>query len=160
MTWIETIIKFKTDFVCSNSGSILQIGFNKYVADSIQAHKPSSHTIIEINSQAYLCALEWSKNKPHVTVLFGDWFKLLVRDEIPKVDGVLFNISFDSRIEFINDLIEKCLNLGGKFTYWDDERYKGIDLILEFEDISFTEKDGQKKTYLMPKYTLRNKTLN
>lgn len=77
MKWEHPIMKKHAEVVCKNSGDILEIGFGMGIsANYIQQHNIKSHTIVEIYPDIIAIAKEWSKNKPNVTILEGDWYEL------------------------------------------------------------------------------------
>jgi len=52
MDWEDSIMKASADYVCSNGGDILEIGFGMGIsAGHIQANSISSHTIVENHPQ-------------------------------------------------------------------------------------------------------------
>tara|TARA_Y100000592_G_C5338028_1_gene252793 strand:+ start:57 stop:683 length:627 start_codon:yes stop_codon:yes gene_type:complete len=84
--WEDLMMKKHAEVVCQNGGDILEIGFGMGIsADYIQTQDINSHTIIEQDKQIYEKLLEWSKDKPNVKTIFGDWITNLPEQ---KFDGV------------------------------------------------------------------------
>ena len=77
MDWERKIMKAHADYICSNGGDILEIGFGMGIsANYIQAHNIKSHTIIESHPQVYNKAQEWAEDKPNVNIILGDWYNV------------------------------------------------------------------------------------
>ena len=93
------LMKEHADFVCGIGGDILEIGFGMGIsADFIQENNPKSHTIIEIHPQIIEKAKEWAKDKPNVTIIEGDWVKVLpnltegnILVALKKFDGIFYD---------------------------------------------------------------------
>ena len=72
------------------NGDVLEIGFGwGNAADCIQAHKPKSHTIIEMDPENAKRAKTWAAKHKNVTVIQNHWTK-----EVPKLgtfDAIFFN---------------------------------------------------------------------
>src|SRR6056300_4109 len=84
--WEDLMMKKHAEIVCQNGGDILEIGFGMGIsADYIQSHNIKSHTIIENDKKIYEKLLEWSKDKPNVKTIFGDWITSLPEQ---KFDGI------------------------------------------------------------------------
>ena len=84
--WEDLMMKKHAEVVCQNGGDILEIGFGMGIsADYIQSHNIKSHTIIENDKKVYEKLLEWSKDKPNVKTIFGDWITNLPEQ---KFDGI------------------------------------------------------------------------
>jgi len=87
--WEHPIMKKHAEVVCQNGGDILELGFGMGIsADYIQSHDIKSHTIIEKDKKVYEKLLEWSKDKPNVKTIFGNWSNNLPKE---KYDGVFFD---------------------------------------------------------------------
>ena len=77
--WEDLMMKKHAEIVCQNGGDILEIGFGMGIsADYIQSYNIKSHTIIENDKKIYEKLLEWSKDKPNVKTIFGDWITNLL----------------------------------------------------------------------------------
>lgn len=64
--------------VGDSKGDILDIGFGLGIsANYFLELGVKSYTCIEIDEQVYQTALEWSEDKPNVTIIKGDWFDIL-----------------------------------------------------------------------------------
>ena len=92
-SWETPIMEKMANWVCSNGGDILEVGFGMGIASNfIQKHNIDSHTICEINPDVITNLKKWSSDKPNVKILEGDWFDN--RDRLEKYDGILFD-TFD-----------------------------------------------------------------
>jgi spermidine synthase len=75
MDWETELMQRHAEIVCQRGGHILEIGFGMGIsADFIQQQSIQSHTIVEVNPQILERAIEWSQDKPNVTIIEGDWF--------------------------------------------------------------------------------------
>lgn len=82
--------------VNKHKGDILDIGFGLgYSANYFLELGVKSYTCIEINEEIYSKALEWSKDKSNVTILFGDWIDILPSLN-KKFDGIFMDTYGDS----------------------------------------------------------------
>ena len=80
-----------TDIVCENGGDILEIGFGAGItADKIQSHNIKTHTIIEKDEFFFKELLKWSKHKPNINAIKGDWITSIPNDK--KYDGIFLDL--------------------------------------------------------------------
>jgi len=118
MDWETPIMQAKADYVCSNGGNILELGFGMGIsATAIQGHNIESHTICEIHPQVLQKLNEWSKDKSNVTILDGDWFTNV--HKMTKYDGILFDTHDDPNDKKFKDIIPLIANKGCKITWWN-----------------------------------------
>lgn len=127
----KPLMEYLARLVSKNGGHILEVGFGLHLsADEIQLNKNvKSHTIIEIHPEIYQKALEWSKNKPNVKIILGDWV-----DVIPtitdKFDGILHDTHRDRNIPKFLDMVSSVCNTGCIVGFFEckvfDNRMTGI----------------------------------
>ena len=78
MDWEDSLMKKHADYVCSNGGDILEIGFGMGIsANYIQQNNPASHTIVENHPQIIEKAKQWAAGKSNVTITL--WYLRLRR---------------------------------------------------------------------------------
>ena len=109
----KELMEFYSNIVSQNGGDVLDVGFGLgYSADAIYKNV-GNYSCIEGNAQIYKNALEWAKDKPNVTIYFGNWI-----DVIPtltrKFDGIFMDTYLDdnySKFEEYAKLIanENCV---------------------------------------------------
>ena len=122
MEWETPIMEEHAKIATENGGDILEIGFGMGICSNfIQQHNIKSHTIIEINDQVFERLLEWSKDKPNVIPIKGDWF-----DSIPnkKYNGVMYDTWEDKNFKNFIPTIKKYLKPKGIITYYDQHTKK------------------------------------
>jgi len=135
--WETHLMKAHADFVCEMGGDILEIGFGMGIsADFIQKNNPRSHTIIEIHPQIIEKAKEWAKDKPNVTILEGDWVKILptltegsIRVTTRKFDGIFYDaistpLGWDFH-EQVPDLFHPHLKANTRMSHWNPLDFPG-----------------------------------
>ena len=117
-SWEKPIMKKMAEWVCSNGGDILEVGFGMGIASNfIQKHNIDSHTICEINPDVITNLKKWSSDKPNVKILEGDWFDN--RDKLKKYDGILFDTYEDSNLfYFVEKFVHTICKSDTKFTIW------------------------------------------
>ena len=156
MSWLDSIMKAKADYVCENGGDILEIGFGMGIsADYIQANNPSSHTIVEIHPQVIEKLKVWAQNKSNVTIIEGDWFD--IKESLATYDGILFDTWNDNnRNEFVNSL-SSLVKANCKMTWWNNLTDSDDPLFINgttYEAISINPVDNiyfNSNTYYLPK---------
>ena len=119
MNWEAPIMEKSAEFICHNSGDVLEIGFGMGIcADYIQAQGVNSHTIIELHPQILERLNTWASGKSNVTVIEGDWANLSLTDTY---DGIFLDTYGDDdvRSSFKAFALEK-IKSGGKITYWNN----------------------------------------
>jgi len=120
MDWEDPLMKKHAEVVCQDGGHILEIGFGLGIsANYIQEEDILSHTIIEINDDIYEILLEWSKDKPNVIPIKGDWFELSDTLESDKYDGIFYDgYGGQNEMKIIDFAIKHTKN-NGIFTYFN-----------------------------------------
>ena len=115
MSWEAPIMEKSAEFICHNSGDVLEIGFGMGIcADYIQSQGVNSHTIIELHPQILERLNAWASGKSNVTVIEGDWADLSLTDTY---DGIFLDTFGDDgvRSSFKAFALEK-IKSGGKIT--------------------------------------------
>ena len=117
-SWETPIMKKMSEWVCSNGGDILEVGYGMGIASNfIQQQKINSHTICEINDDVLSNLKEWSSDKPNVKILEGDWFDNI--DKMKTYDGILFDTFDDTNLfYFVEEVVYELSKKDTKFTIW------------------------------------------
>lgn len=129
MDWEDKLMSASAAYVCSNGGDILEIGFGMGIsAGYIQSHNINSHTIIENHSQVIPKAKQWAKDKPNVTIIEGDWYK--IKDTLFMYDGLFFDTYCDENLNNFSSSLSSLVKKGGLVTWWNclskEENYFNI----------------------------------
>jgi hypothetical protein len=159
MDWEAPIMEKSAEFICHNSGDILEIGFGMGIcADYIQAQGVNSHTIIELHPQIIERLNTWASGKPNVTIIEGDWANLSLTDTY---DGIFLDTFGDNNWDNFKVFALDKIKSGGKITYWNNNEEEhnphAFDSV-NYDQISVTPDDNYytniKNTYYMPKIEL------
>jgi len=128
MDWEKPIMKAHADYICSNGGDILEIGFGMGIsADYIQANNIKSHTIVECHPQVYNKAQEWAEDKPNVNIILGDWYD--VRNFLSAYDGLFFDTwGYNKNGAEFKDIIKYLMKKNGLATWWNSYNKKDNQL--------------------------------
>lgn len=125
MGWEKPIMEKVADLLCFNSGDVLNIGFGMGIVDGyIQTHNPNSHTIIE-NHPDVIRHIKETGWENRANFIYTKW-----QEQIGKIgpfDGIYLDTWADARIQYVNDLLDQCLKVGGRFSIWHND--------LEFKQI-------------------------
>lgn len=119
MGWEKPIMEKVADLLCFNSGDVLNIGFGMGIVDTyIKERNPKSHTIIEYHPDViqHIKETGWESK---ANFIYTKW-----QDQIGKIghfDGIYLDTWSDNRVPYINDLLEKNLKVGGRFSIWHNE---------------------------------------
>ncbi len=116
MGWERPVMKKVSELLCFNNGDILNIGFGMGIVDSyIQEYNPKSHTIVECHPDVitHIKEIGWDKD---CHFIFGRWQDHI--NDMGPFDSIYLDTWNDSRIPHINELLEKCLKVGGIFSMW------------------------------------------
>ena len=159
MNWEIPIMEKSAEFICHNSGDILEIGFGMGIcADYIQAQGVNSHTIVEIHPQILERLNTWASGKSNVTIIEGDWANLSFTDTY---DGIFLDTFGDENLDKFKEFALNRIKSGGKITYWnnnEDEDNPYEFSSISYERISITPDDNgyteMKNDYFMPKVEL------
>jgi protein arginine N-methyltransferase 2 len=137
MSTAETELMRETaSILCSNSGSVLNVGFGMGIIDSyIREHNPNEHCIIEAHPQVYEKALEMGFN-----VEFGKWEDIIdgYISEGKTFDSIYFDtFTFDyeksPQWAPFTKLVPKLLNPNGIYSYFNEiaSKIEGVEEIIE-----------------------------
>jgi hypothetical protein len=120
MDWERELMKAHVDIL--PNGDILEIGFGMGISSQyIQDKGVKSHSICEVNPQILEKLKEWSKDKPNVIIIEGDWVETL-----PKTNKTFDGIFYDAdcrNISEVRRVVEPLLNSEGVFTYFEPQGY-------------------------------------
>ena len=118
MDWEDKLMSASAAYVCSNGGDILEVGFGMGIsARYIQSHNINSHTIIENHPQILPKAKQWVKDKPNVTIVEGDWYK--IKDTLSMYDGLFFDTYRDDNLEHFSSSLFPLVKKDGLITWWN-----------------------------------------
>lgn len=127
MGWERPLMKRVSEILTFNKGDVLNIGFGMGIIDGyIRDENPNSHTVIEYHPDViyYIKENGW-ENKANF--IYSKW-----QDQIGKIgpfDSIYLDTWNDRRVPYINDLLDKCLKVGGVFSIWYNKLE--LDMILE-----------------------------
>ena len=158
MNWEASIMEKSAEFICHNSGDILEIGFGMGIcSDYIQAQGVNSHTIVEIHPEIIEKLKVWADGKSNVTIVEGDWNSV---SGLSTYDGIFIDTYGDDNWSSFKDFALAKAKSGAKITYWNnftDKRNEHSFDSVSFDDISVTPDDNTyftSNTYHMPKVEL------
>ena len=158
MNWETSIMEKSAEFICHNSGDVLEIGFGMGIcSDYIQAQGVNSHTIVEIHPEIIEKLKVWADGKSNVTIVEGDWNSI---EDLSTYDGIFIDTYGDDNWTRFKDFALAKAKSGAKITYWNnftDKRNEHSFDSVSFDDISVTPDDNTyftSNTYHMPKVEL------
>ena len=158
MSWETSIMEKSAEFICHNSGDVLEIGFGMGIcSDYIQAQGVNSHTIVEIHPEIIEKLKIWADGKSNVTIVEGDWNSV---SGLSTYDGIFIDTYGDDNWSSFKDFALAKAKSGAKITYWNnftDKRNEHSFDSVSFDDISVTPDDNTyftSNTYHMPKVEL------
>ena len=158
MNWETSIMEKSAEFICHNSGDVLEIGFGMGIcSDYIQAQGVNSHTIVEIHPEIIEKLKVWADGKSNVTIVEGDWNSV---NGLSTYDGIFIDTYGDDNWASFKDFALAKAKSGAKITYWNnftDKRNEHSFDSVSFDDISVTPDDNTyftSNTYNMPKVEL------
>ena len=158
MSWETSIMEKSAEFICHNSGDVLEIGFGMGIcSDYIQAQGVNSHTIVEIHPEIIEKLKVWADGKSNVTIVEGDWNSV---SGLSTYDGIFIDTYGDDNWSSFKDFALAKAKSGAKITYWNnftDKRNEHSFDSVSFDDISVTPDDNTyftSNTYHMPKVEL------
>ena len=135
MTWEAPIMEKVAEFICHNSGDILEIGFGMGIcSDYIQAQGVNSHTIIEIHPQVLERLNTWASGKSNVTIIEGDWNTV---SGLSTYDGIFLDTFGDESLDNFKTFALSKVKSGGKITYWNNEERE--DNLYSFDSVSYEQ---------------------
>jgi len=155
MNWEDGLMKKHADYVCTNGGDILEIGFGMGIsANYIQQNNPASHTIVENHPQIIVKAKEWAQGKSNVTIIEGPWIDNL--SQLSEYDGVFYDTYGDTDLDSFGEHLPSLVKEGGVATWWNSkgetENVFGIEgVAYEHVDISAPDNNYYiKNIYYLP----------
>jgi len=158
MSWEAPIMEKSAEFICHNSGDVLEIGFGMGIcSDYIQAQGVNSHTIVEIHPEIIEKLKVWANGKSNVTIVEGDWSSV---NGLSTYDGIFIDTYGDENWSSFKDFALAKAKSGTKITYWNnftDKRNEHSFDSVSFDDISVSPDDNTyftSNTYHMPKVEL------
>ena len=114
----KSITEIYSYVVSQNRGDVLDVGFGMGFSANKISKLADSYTCIEINPQIYKTAKEWSKDKPNVEIIFGDWI-----DVIPtlnkKFDGIFFDTHNAPNSHLAEEYAKSISKEGTIFSHWN-----------------------------------------
>jgi len=116
MGWERPLMKKIANILTESKGDVLNIGFGMGIVDQyIYELKPNTHTIIEYHPDviAYIKENNWETK---ANFIFTKWQEQI--GILGPFDSIYLDTWDDKRIPFINELLDKCLKVGGIFTIW------------------------------------------
>ena len=155
MNWEDGLMKKHADYVCTNGGDILEIGFGMGIsANYIQQNNPASHTIVENHPQIIVKAKEWAQGKSNVTIIEGSWIDNL--SQLSEYDGVFYDTYGDTDLDSFGEHLPSLVKEGGVATWWNSkgetENVFGIEgVAYEHVDVSAPDNNYYTKNiYYLP----------
>ena len=132
----QSLMKMYSYIVCQNGGSVLDVGFGMGFSANEMSKLADHYTCIEINPQVYERASEWAKNKPNVTIIFGDWVDIIPK-MTSKYDGIFMDTHDDPNYykfeEYCKNIAnENCiLSIFNYFTIKDSDQLNYYNYVIE-----------------------------
>jgi len=158
MDWEAIIMEKSAEYICHNSGDVLEIGFGMGIcSDYIQAQGVNSHTIIEIHPQIIEKLKVWAEDKSNITIIEGDWNDV---NGLSTYDGIFIDTYGDDNWNSFKSFALNKAKDGAKITYWnnfDSENNEHSFDSISFESISISPDSNSYMngdTYYMPKVEL------
>ena len=158
MSWESAIMQKCAEFICHNSGDVLEIGFGMGMcSDYIQAQGVNSHTIVEIHPQIIEKLKIWANDYSNVTIIEGDWNST---DNLSTYDGIFIDTYGDDNWNNVKPFVLNKSKDGAKITYWnnfDSENNEHSFDSISFESISISSDSNtymNGNIYYMPKVEL------
>ena len=156
MNWEAPIMEKSAEFICHNSGDILEIGFGMGLcSDYIQAQGVNSHTIVEIHPQIIERLNAWASGKSNVTIIEGDWNSV---GGLSTYDGIFIDTYGDENWSNFKTFALAKAKSGAKITYWNnfEKEYDPYSFSsISFEKIAVTPDSNTyteiQNYYYMPK---------
>lgn len=114
----KSLTEIYSHIVCQNKGDVLDVGFGMGFSANKMSELSDTYTCIEINPQIYETAKEWAKDKPNVTILFGDWIDIIPTLD-KKFDGIFMDTHDDSNYSKFEDYCKLISNDGCILSIWN-----------------------------------------
>ena len=118
MSWEAPIMEKSAEFICHNSGDVLEIGFGMGIcADYIQAQGVNSHTIVEIHPEIIEKLKVWANGKSNVTIVEGDWSSV---NGLSTYDGIFYDTWGDDSRNNFTTVLPTLTKPGCRATWWNN----------------------------------------
>ena len=156
MDWEDGLMKASADYICSNGGDILEIGFGMGIsAGYIQSNNINSHTIVENHPQIIEKLKTWAEDKPNVIIVEGDWYD--VKDSLSTYDGIFYDTFGEDDWSKFGSELSSFVKSGTKVTWWnnnsEESNIHNIDGV-EYEAINVNPPSNfyfNSSVYYLPK---------
>lgn len=122
----KSITEIYSYVVCQNKGDVLDVGFGMGFSANKMSELADTYTCIEINPQIYETAKEWAKDKPNVTILFGDWIDIIPTLD-KKFDGIFFDTHNDPNSHLAEEYAKLVSKEGTIFSHWNYFQIRDIN---------------------------------
>tara|TARA_Y100000389_G_scaffold21353_1_gene18322 strand:- start:5147 stop:5749 length:603 start_codon:yes stop_codon:yes gene_type:complete len=122
----KSITEIYSYIVCQNKGDVLDVGFGMGFSANKMLELADTYTCIEINPQIYETAKEWAKDKPNVTIIFGDWIDIIPTLD-KKFDGIFFDTHNDSNSHLVEEYVKLVSKEGTIFSHWNYFQIRDIE---------------------------------
>jgi SAM-dependent methyltransferase len=122
----KSLTDIYSHIVCQNGGDVLDVGFGMGFSANKMSELADTYTCIEINPQIYERAKEWSKDKPNVTILFGNWIDIIPTLD-KKFDGIFFDTHNDSNSHLAEEYAKLISKEGTIFSHWNYFQIRNIE---------------------------------
>lgn len=136
----KSLTEIYSHIVCQNGGDTLDIGFGLGYSAQMMSELSSTYTCIEINPQIYERAEKWSKYKPNVEIIFGDWIDI-IPTLTKKFDGIFMDTHDDNnyrKFEEYAKLVSKEGTILSIFNYFDlRDRSELNEYVCEMDSLNF-----------------------
>jgi protein arginine N-methyltransferase 2 len=120
MDWEDELMKTSADYVCSNGGDILELGFGMGIsAGYIQANNINSHTIVENHPQVIEKLKIWAENKSNVIIIEGDWYDM--KDSLSTYNGIFYDTFGEDDWDKFGIELPSLVKPGAKVTWWNNK---------------------------------------
>lgn len=122
----KSITEIYSYVVCQNKGDVLDVGFGMGFSANKMSELADTYTCIEINPQIYETAKKWAKDKPNVTILFGDWIDIIPTLD-KKFDGIFFDTHNDPNSHLAEEYAKLVSKEGTIFSHWNYFQIRDIN---------------------------------
>ena len=122
----KSITEIYSYVVCQNKGDVLDVGFGMGFSANKMSELSDTYTCIEINPQIYETAKQWAKDKPNVTILFGDWIDIIPTLD-KKFDGIFFDTHNDPNSHLAEEYAKLVSKEGTIFSHWNYFQIRDIN---------------------------------
>ena len=114
----KSLTEIYAHIVCQNGGDVLDVGFGMGFSANKMSELADTYTCIEINPQIYERAIEWAKDKPNVTILFGNWIDIIPTLD-KKFDGIFMDTHDDDNYKNFEEYAKLVAKEGCILSIWN-----------------------------------------